>query len=53
MRIKDIKIVDILQDGRGVGKADSKVYFIENASFGEICDIEITNEKKNFIEAKK
>lgn len=53
MQIKDIKIVDILQDGRGVGKADSKVYFIENASFGEICDIEITNEKKNFIEAKK
>ena len=53
MKIKDIKIIDILQDGRGVGKADSKVYFIEKAIFGEICDIEITNEKKNFIEAKK
>ena len=53
MKIKDIKIIDILQDGRGVGKADSKVYFIEKAIFGEICDIEIIKEKKNFIEAKK
>lgn len=53
MIIKDIKVIDILQDGRGVGKADSKVYFIEGASFGETCDIEIINEKKNFIEAKK
>ena len=53
MQIKDIKIVDILQDGRGVGKADSKVYFIEKAIFGEICDVEIINKKKNFIEAKK
>lgn len=53
MIINDIKVIDILQDGRGVGKADSKVYFIEGASFGETCDIEIINEKKNFIEAKK
>ena len=53
MIIKDIKVIDILQDGRGVGKADSKVYFIEGASFGETCDIKIINEKKNFIEAKK
>ena len=53
MIIKDIKVIDILQDGRGVGKADSKVYFIEGASFGETCDIEKINEKKNFIEAKK
>ncbi len=43
MIIKDIKVIDILQDGRGVGKADSKVYFIEGASFGETCDIEKIN----------
>ena len=53
MIIKDIKIIDILQDGRGVGKKDSKVYFIEGATFGETCDIEIIKEKKNFIEARK
>ncbi|WP_105300302.1 23S rRNA (uracil(1939)-C(5))-methyltransferase RlmD [Anaerococcus marasmi] len=53
MIIKDIKIIDILQDGRGVGKKDSKVYFIEGVTFGETCDIEIIKEKKNFIEARK
>ena len=53
MIIKDIKIIDILQDGRGVGKKESKVYFIEGATFGETCDIEIIKEKKNFIEARK
>ena len=53
MIIKDIKIIDILQDGRGVGKKESKVYFIEGATFGETCDIEIIKQKKNFIEARK
>ena len=53
MIIKDIEIIDILQDGRGVGKKESKVYFIEGATFGETCDIEIVKEKKNFIEARK
>lgn len=53
MIVKDIKIIDILQDGRGVGKAESKVYFIDGASYGETCDIEISKENKNFIEAKK
>ena len=53
MIIKDIKIIDILQDGRGVGKKESKVYFIEGATFGETCDIEIIKEKKNFTEARK
>ena len=53
MIIKDIEIIDILQDGRGVGRKDNKVYFIEGASFGETCDLEVVNEKKNFIEAKK
>lgn len=53
MIVKDIKIIDILQDGRGVGKSESKVYFIDGASYGETCDIEISKENKNFIEAKK
>lgn len=53
MQIKDIKIVDILQDGRGIGRTESKTAFIEKAIFGEICDIKINNEKKNFYEAIK
>ena len=53
MIIKDIEIIDILQDGRGVGKKESKVYFIEGATFGETCDIEIVKEKKNFIKEER
>lgn len=53
MKIKDIKIVDILQDGRGVGRTDTKTAFIESAVFGETCHIKVNNEKKNFYEAEK
>ena len=53
MKYTDIKITDILQDGRGVGKTPDKIAFIEKATFGEICEIEIINENKNFYEAKK
>ncbi|MDO5048013.1 MAG: 23S rRNA (uracil(1939)-C(5))-methyltransferase RlmD [Anaerococcus sp.] len=53
MVIEDIKIIDILQDGRGVGRKDGKVYFVEGAVLGEICTIEIIEEKKNFTNAKK
>ncbi|MSS77143.1 23S rRNA (uracil(1939)-C(5))-methyltransferase RlmD [Anaerococcus sp. WCA-380-WT-2B] len=53
MVIKDIKIIDILQDGRGVGRTDTKIAFIEKAIFGETCHIKVNNEKKNFYEAEK
>lgn len=53
MKYTDIKITDILQDGRGVGKTPDKIAFIEKATFGEICEIEIINENKNFYEARK
>lgn len=53
MILENIEIIDILQDGRGVGKKDGKVYFIEGGSYGETCNIEILEEKKNFTLAKK
>lgn len=53
MLIKDIKIIDIIQDGRGVGKKDGKTIFIENAIFGEVLDAEILAFKKNYMEARK
>ena len=53
MLIKDIKIIDIIQDGRGVGKKDGKTIFIENAIFGEVLDAEILDFKKNYLEARK
>ena len=53
MEIKDIKIIDILQDGRGVARTESKTAFVEGAIYGEICNIKVNKEKKNFFEAEK
>ena len=53
MKYTDIYIRDIRIDGRGVGETPDKVAFIEDAIFGEICEIEIIEEKKNFYNAKK
>lgn len=53
MILKDIKIIDILQDGRGVGRTEGKTVFVENAVYGETLDAKIIAEKKNFLEARK
>ena len=53
MKYTDIEIIDILQDGRGVGKTPEKIAFIQDAVYGEICEIEIIEEMKNFYKAKK
>ena len=53
MKYTDIYIRDILIDGRGVGETPTKIAFIEDAVFGETCEIEILEEKKNFYNAKK
>ncbi|WP_295883603.1 23S rRNA (uracil(1939)-C(5))-methyltransferase RlmD [uncultured Anaerococcus sp.] len=53
MIIKNIKIIDILQDGRGVARTEGKTVFVENAVYGETLDAEILAEKKNFLEARK
>ena len=53
MKYNDIYIRDILIDGRGVGETPDKVAFIEDAVYGEVCEIEIIEEKKNFYNAKK
>lgn len=53
MKYNDIYIRDILIDGRGVGETPDKVAFIEDAVYGETCEIEIIEEKKNFYNAKK
>ena len=53
MKYNDIYIRDILIDGRGVGETPDKVAFIEDAVYGETCEIEILEEKKNFYNAKK
>lgn len=38
--------------GNGIGKKEEKLIFVENALSGEVCDIEIIEDKKNFQRAK-
>lgn len=51
--IENLEIIDITEEGKGVAKASGRVYFVENASLGEVIDAKITKEKKNFMEAAK
>ena len=53
MILRNIKIIDVLQDGRGVARTEGKTVFVENAVYGETLDAEIIAEKKNFLEARK
>ena len=48
----EVKILRQDNFGRGVAYIDNKVCFVEKALPNEICDIEITLEKKNYLEGK-
>lgn len=50
--IEQISIIDIAEEGKGVGKTDELVVFVEKAVPGDVADLEIYRKKKNFAEAK-
>ena len=47
-----IEITSLDHNGKGVGKLNNKIVFVENALPGEIVDLKIVKEKKNYIEAE-
>ncbi|SMC79593.1 23S rRNA (uracil(1939)-C(5))-methyltransferase RlmD [Pedobacter africanus] len=49
--IPDLSIIDIAEEGKGVGRADELVVFVEKAVPGDIADVRIVRKKKNFAEA--
>jgi len=49
---EDVAIIDIAEEGKGVGKADDFVLFVDKAIPGDIADIEVYRSKKNFGEGK-
>ena len=53
MILRDIQIIDIIQDGRGVGRSDGKTAFVEKAVFGERLDAEVIVDKGSYFEARK
>lgn len=50
--LQNISVIDIAEEGKGVGKTDELVVFIEKAIPGDVVDVEVYRKKKNFAEAK-
>lgn len=50
--LSDIPIVDIAEEGRGVGKTEELVLFVEKAIPGDVVDVELLRKKKNLVEAR-
>ncbi len=49
---EDVAIIDIAEEGKGVGKADDFVLFVDKAVPGDIADVHVYRSKKNFGEGK-
>ncbi|MEO8884960.1 MAG: 23S rRNA (uracil(1939)-C(5))-methyltransferase RlmD [Mucilaginibacter sp.] len=49
---EDVAIIDIAEEGKGVGKVDEYVLFVEKAVPGDVVDVQVYRSKKNFGEAK-
>jgi 23S rRNA (uracil1939-C5)-methyltransferase len=49
---EDVTIIDIAEEGKGVGKADDFVLFVDKGVPGDIADIQVYRSKKNFGEGK-
>ncbi len=49
--ISGLNIIDIAEEGKGVGKADELVVFVANAVPGDVVDVRVVKKKKNFAEA--
>jgi len=47
-----VKIIDIDNQGRGIGRLNNKVIFIPNTLIDEEVEVEITLEKKDYLEGK-
>jgi 23S rRNA (uracil1939-C5)-methyltransferase len=49
---ENVSIIDIAEEGKGVGKSDEFVLFVDNAVPGDIADVLVYRSKKNFGEGK-
>ena len=49
---EDVEIIDIAEEGKGVGKSEEFVLFVDNAVPGDVADVMVYRGKKNFGEAR-
>lgn len=50
--ITNIEVFDIAEEGKGVGRSDDLVIFIDKAVPGDVVDVELMRKKKNFAEGR-
>ena len=50
--LEDILVEDYAAEGRSLSRVDGKVVFIENAVPGDVADIQLTKNKKDWAEGK-
>lgn len=50
--INKIQVIDIAEEGKGVGKSEDLVIFIDKAVPGDVVDVELMRRKKKFYEGK-
>lgn len=50
--LSDIAIIDIAEEGKGVGKHEDLVLFIDKAIPGDVVDVELHRKKKSFAEGR-
>ncbi|MCC8410582.1 23S rRNA (uracil(1939)-C(5))-methyltransferase RlmD [Mucilaginibacter sp. UR6-1] len=49
---ENVAIIDIAEEGKGVGKADDFVLFVDKAIPGDVADVTVFKSKKNFGEGR-
>src|SRR3984885_1632153 len=49
---ENVTIIDIAEEGKGVGKTDDFVLFVDKAIPGDIADVLVYRSKKNFGEGR-
>ena len=50
--VTGLEIIDITEDGRGIGKSEGRVLFIDKAIPGDIADVELLRRKKSLFEGR-
>ena len=51
--IESLKIEDLAEKGRGGGRENGKVIFVQKTVPGDIVDVRVFKKRKSYLEAKK
>ncbi|MCH7536160.1 MAG: class I SAM-dependent RNA methyltransferase, partial [Bacteroidetes bacterium] len=52
MVIGNVEVIDMGNKGKGVGKQDGMVIFVQGAIPGDVVDVKVTRKKKSFLEGR-